>query len=173
MYLDKLKTDRKGSVEGIPLQFMIMMIVAVAAVGILGGWMANISTPQSISDVEVSSGVASCESDGSLSDIVILVRDQDGNPLEGDQDGNPLEGGTVILEGLGIQMFVDTNGNGTIDDDETEKTKAVIQTGEDGKADFTGLSITPPKGGFGSITVNVMKSGYGEFNSTEIVVVTE
>ena len=164
MYLDKLKTDRKGSVEGIPLQFMIMMIVAVAAVGILGGWMANISTPQSISDVEVSSGVASCESDGSLSDIVILVRDQ---------DGNPLDGATVILEGLGIQMFVDTNGNGTIDVDETEKTKAVIQTGEDGKADFTGLSITPPKGGFGSITVNVMKSGYGEFNSTEIVVVTE
>lgn len=164
MYLDKLKTDRKGSVEGIPLQFMIMMIVAVAAVGILGGWMANISTPQSISDVEVSSGVASCGSDGSLSDIVILVRDQ---------DGNPLEGGTVILEGLGIQMSGDTNGNGTIDEGETEKTKAVLQTGEDGKADFTGLSITPPKGGFGSITVNVMKSGYGEFNSTEIVVVTE
>ena len=164
MYLDKLKTDRKGSVEGIPLQFMIMMIVAVAAVGILGGWMANISTPQSISDVEVASGVASCESDGSLSDIVILVRDQ---------DGNPLEGGTVILEGLGIQMFVDTDGNGTIDEGETEKTKAVLQTGEDGKADFTGLSITPPKGGFGSITVNVMKSGYGEFNSTEIVVVTK
>ena len=164
MYLDKLKTDRKGSVEGIPLQFMIMMIVAVAAVGILGGWMANISPPQSISDVEVASGVASCESEGSLSDIVILVRDQ---------DGNPLDDATVILEGLGIQMFVDTNGNGTIDDDETEKTKAVLQTGEDGKADFTGLSITPPKGGFGSITVNVMKSGYGEFNSTEIVVVTE
>ena len=164
MYLDKLKTDRKGSVEGIPLQFMIMMIVAVAAVGILGGWMANISTPQSISDVEVSSGVASCESDGSLSDIVILVRDQ---------DGNPLDDATVILEGLGIQMFVDTDGNGTIDEGETEKTKAVIQTGEDGKADFTGLSITPPKGGFGSITVNVMKSGYGEFNSTEIVVVTK
>ncbi|MBR1973506.1 MAG: hypothetical protein IKA33_02390 [Candidatus Methanomethylophilaceae archaeon] len=164
MYLDKLKTDRKGSVEGIPLQFMIMMIVAVAAVGILGGWMANISTPQSISDVEVASGVASCESDGSLSDIVILVRDQ---------DGNPLEGGTVILEGLGIQMFVDADENGTIDEGETEKTKAVLQTGEDGKAEFTGLSITPPKGGFGSITVNVMKSGYGEFNSTEIVVVTE
>ncbi|MBR7152319.1 MAG: hypothetical protein IKD00_01055 [Candidatus Methanomethylophilaceae archaeon] len=150
--------------EGIPLQFMIMMIVAVAAVGILGGWMANISTPQSISDVEVASGVASCESDGSLSDIVILVRDQ---------DGNPLEGGTVILEGLGIQMFVDADENGTIDEGETEKTKAVLQTGEDGKAEFTGLSITPPKGGFGSITVNVMKSGYGEFNSTEIVVVTE
>ena len=164
MNLNKLKTDRKGSVEGIPLQFMIMMIVAVAAVGILGGWMANISTPQSISDVEVSSGVASCESDGSLSDIVILVRDQ---------DGNPLDGATVILEGLGIQMSGDTNGNGTIDEGETEKTKAVLQTGEDGKADFTGLSITPPKGGFGSITVNVMKSGYGEFNSTEIVVVTE
>lgn len=164
MYLDKLKTDRKGSVEGIPLQFMIMMIVAVAAVGILGGWMANISTPQSISDVEVASGVASCGSEGSLSDIVILVRDQ---------DGNPLEEATVILEGLGIQMSGDTNGNGTIDEGETEKTKAVLQTGEDGKAEFTGLSITPPKGGFGSITVNVMKSGYGEFNSTEIVVVTE
>lgn len=164
MNLNKLKTDKKGSVEGIPLQFMIMMIVAVAAVGILGGWMANISTPQSISDVEVASGVASCDSEGSLSDIEILVRDQ---------DGNPLEGATVILEGLGIHMFGDTNGNGTIDEGETEKTKAVLQTGEDGKAPFNGLSITPPKGGFGSITVNVMKSGYGEFNSTEIVVVTE
>ena len=52
MKLNKLRTDRKGSVEGLPLQFMIMMIVVVAAVGILSGWMAGIETPHSISDVE-------------------------------------------------------------------------------------------------------------------------
>lgn len=168
MNLNKLKTDKKGSVEGIPLQFMIMMIVAVAAVGILGGWMANISTPQSISDVEVVSGVADCDDKGMLESIEILVRDQ---------DGNPLEGATVILEGLGVQMPAGADDDGTDDGDgegtETGKVKAVLQTGEDGKATFNGLSITPPKGGFGSITVNVMKSGYGEFNSTEIVVVTK
>lgn len=155
MKLEKLKSDRNGSVEGIPLQFMIMMIVAVAAVGILGGWMANISTPQSISDVEVTSGVAECDAEGSFAEaITILVRDQ---------DGNPLDGATVILEGLGVQI---KEGEG---DSATYK-KAVLTT-EDGKVSFSGLSITPPKGGFGTLTVNVLKSGYGEFNSTEIVVV--
>lgn len=155
MNLEKLKTDRKGSVEGIPLQFMIMMIVAVAAVGILGGWMANISTPQSISDVEVSNGVAEYDATaGTLDEVVILVRDQ---------DGNPLEGATVILEGLGVHV---TEEGGTT-------SKAVMQTGEDGKATFTGLKITPPKGGFGTMTVNVLKSGYGEYNSTEVVVVVK
>ena len=158
MKLEKLKSDRNGSVEGIPLQFMIMMIVAVAAVGILGGWMANISTPQSISDVEVTSGVATWDSDAGEFDkaIEILVRDQ---------DGNPLDGATVILEGLGAQIKESGSEPATY--------KKAVLTTEDGKVSFEGLSITPPKGGFGTLSVNVLKSGYGEFNSTEIVVVVD
>ena len=66
MKLSKLTTDRKGSVEGLPLQFMIMMIVAVAAVGILSGWMAGIETPRSIGDVEVLSAEGLADPDGNI-----------------------------------------------------------------------------------------------------------
>ncbi len=148
MNLNKLKTDRKGSVEGLPLQFMIMMIVAVAARGILSGWMAGIETPHSISDVEVLSAEGLADPDGNIDPVSVRVRDQ---------DGNPLEGATVYLSGLGIR---------TIDGG-----KAIGYTDENGIAQIGDLVVTPPRGAFGTVTVNVMKTGYGELCSTEFAVI--
>ena len=142
MNIDKLKTDRKGSVEGLPLQFMIMMIVAVAAVGILSGWMAGIEAPHSISDVEVISAEGLADVDGNIDPVCVRVRDQ---------DGNPLKDATVYLSGLGIR----TSDGG----------KAIGYTNDD-------LVVTPPRGSFGTVTVNVMKTGYGEHCSTEFAVIS-
>jgi hypothetical protein len=149
MNLNKLKTDRKGSVEGLPLQFMIMMIVAVAAVGILSGWMAGIEAPHSISDVEVISAEGLADVDGNIDPVSVRVRDQ---------DGNPLKDATVYLSGLGIR-----NADGG---------KALAYTNDDGIATLDNLVVTPPRGSFGTVTVNVMKTGYGEHCSTEFAVIS-
>lgn len=148
MKLNKLNTDRKGSVEGLPLQLMIMMIVAVAAIGILSGWMASIETPHSISDVEVIEAEGFADPDGRIEPVTVLVRDQ---------DGNPLEGAKVFLSGLGVR----TSDGGI----------AIGYTEEDGTATIDDLVVTPPRGAFGTITVNVMKTGYGEHCSTEFAVI--
>ncbi len=131
-----------------PLQLMIMMIVAVAAIGILSGWMAGIETPHSISDVEVLSAEGLADPDGNISPVSVLVRDQ---------DGNPLEDATVYLSGLGIR----TVDGGT----------AIGYTDADGIATIGELVVTPPRGSFGTVTVNVMKTGYGEHCSTEFAVI--
>ena len=148
MKLNKLTTDRKGSVEGLPLQLMIMMIVAVAAIGILSGWMAGIETPHSISDVEVISAEGLADPDGNIDPVTVLVRDQ---------DGDPLKEATVYLSGLGIR----TSDGG----------KAIGYTDENGVATIDELVVTPPRGAFGTVTVNVMKTGYGEHCSTEFAVI--
>ena len=134
--------------EGLPLQFMIMMIVAVAAVGILSGWMAGIETPRSIGDVEVLSAEGLADPDGNIDPVSVRVRDQ---------DGNPLEGATVYLSGLGIKT--------------ADGGKAIGYTDENGIAQISDLVVTPPIGAFGTVTVNVMKTGYGEQCSTEFAVI--
>ena len=148
MNLNKLRMDKKGSVEGLPLQFMIMMIVAVAAVGILSGWMAGIETPHSISDVEVITAEGLADAEGKIDDVSVRVRDQ---------DGNPLKDATVYLSGLGIK----TSDGG----------KPIGYTDENGIATLEDLVVTPPRGAFGTVTVNVMKTGYGEHCSTEFAVI--
>ena len=46
-----LKNDRSGGIEGLPLQLMILILIATLATAIIIGWMGNISTPESIGDV--------------------------------------------------------------------------------------------------------------------------
>lgn len=139
-----LRKDRSGGIEGLPLQLMIIILVATMGTAIILGWMSSIDTPKSIGDVVVESSV---ESDDGL-DVVILVIDQ---------DGNPLEGADVILTGLGV---TDASGR-----------TAHLQTGSDGKASFDGLRFVSGTDPFGFITVNVSKSGYGEDNTARVLVV--
>src|SRR5215469_16865285 len=97
--IKKLNSNKRGSIEGLPLQLMIIIIIATMGTAILVGWMGSIETPKHIGKVEVVSG-----------DIIL-----DGNRTsEGfleiyvtDQNGNPLSGATVVLSGLGV---TDKNG---------------------------------------------------------------
>lgn len=139
-----IRSDRGGGIEGLPLQLMIIILVATMGTAIILGWMGSIDTPTSIGDVSVESRNIA---DGSLS-VEILVTDQNGNPLE-DAD--------VILTGMGV----------TADDGST----AYLQTDSDGKARFSGLKVMHGNNPFGFITVNVSKSGYGEDNSARVLVV--
>lgn len=146
-----IRKDKSGGIEGLPLQLMIIILVATLGTAVILGWMGNIDTPRSIGDVTAEPGNLQASDDGSIGPVTILVTDQ---------DGNPLEGAAVILTGMGVTM-----GSGD------SRGTAFLETGVDGRADFGDLDVLTTSGGIGFLTVNVSKSGYGENNGTRIVVV--
>jgi hypothetical protein len=148
--MKKLNRSKKGSIEGLPLQLMIMIIIATMGTAILIGWMGNIDTPKHIGGVEVVSG-----------DIVLNGNNTTNGYIEvyvTDQNGNPLSGATVVLSGLGV---ADKNGK-----------TAYANTNSMGYATFDGLKITLRGSEIGFITVNVSMPEYGENNSTRVAVIS-
>ena len=159
-----LRKNRKGGIEGLPLQLMIIIMIATLGTAIIVGWMGNIEEPQSIGKVVVDSGdidltgsspvYSSNNALGSNNNtyrsnetVVITVYDQ---------SGNPLDGATVVLTGLGV---TDSNGN-----------TAHGTTNDDGTGTFSNLKMKMT-GHVGYITVEVSKSGYGEDSSCRITVI--
>ncbi|HPR98555.1 MAG TPA: hypothetical protein PLC39_04585, partial [Methanomassiliicoccales archaeon] len=59
--------DRDGGIEGLPLQLMIMVIVAGLGTAILVGWMGGLSAPEAIASVN-----------GSPTEILLSDGDGDG-----------------------------------------------------------------------------------------------
>jgi hypothetical protein len=147
--LIRISRNKNGSIEGLPLQLMIIIIVATMGTAILVGWMGNIDTPKSIGTVEIVSD-----------DIVLDGKFTDSAAVDvyvADQDGNPLRGATVVLSGLGI---VDSEG----------KTAHTV-TDQQGYAHFENLRITLRGSEIGFITVNVSMSEYGENNTARVAVI--
>ena len=159
-----LRKNRKGGIEGLPLQLMIIIMVATLGTAIIVGWMGNIEEPHSISKVEVNSGemdltgVDSAYSNNttvrgasnvyySNEDVIVSVYDQ---------NGDPLSDATVVLTGLGV---TDSNGN-----------TAHGTTDSNGTVTFSDLKLRMT-GHVGYITVEVSKSGYGENSSCKITVI--
>jgi hypothetical protein len=144
----KLNKNKKGGIEGLPLQLMIVIIIATMGTAILVGWMGNIDTPQSIGQVQVLSEDIILDgyhtNDGTIEICVI------------DQDGNPLEGATVVLSGLGVKC----NGN-----------RPVGYTDENGNIVFKDLSITMRGSYIGYISINVSMNNYGENNNARVTVI--
>lgn len=148
---NKLKHDRSGGIEGLPLQLMIVILIATIGTGIILSWMGSIETPKSIGDVNVLSETVTCDRLGNIAgDIEIFVTDQ---------DGNPLEGATIVLTGMGVKNSHNSTVYGT--------------TGSDGIVSFSDLTVTPPGGAYGYLKINVSKTGYGEDSSTRIVVISQ
>ncbi|MBQ8179124.1 MAG: hypothetical protein IJ026_01585 [Candidatus Methanomethylophilaceae archaeon] len=140
--------DRRGGIEGLPLQLMIVILIATMGTAIIMGWMGSIETPKSIGGVDVTPSEVGV-SDGTLdSGVEVYVYDQDGNPL-GDA--------VVILTGLGVMDASGGTPHGT--------------TGPDGTVLFQGLVVERLHGQFGFLTVNVSKPGYGEDDSARLVVI--
>lgn len=147
MRLQEWKNDASGGIEGLPLQLMIVILVATMGTAIIVGWMGSIETPKAIGDVSISEVVATMGEDGSIEDVIVTVYDQ---------DGNPLEGAIVTLSGYGIK-----DGGG----DNYEITKP------NGTATFQGLSVSY-SGNLDLITieVHVTKSGYADSGTYEFAV---
>ena len=146
--LRSIRNDRNGGIEGLPLQLMIIILVATMGTAILLGWMGSIETPKSIGDVTALNEPVIADSSNTIKGVEILVTDQ---------DGNPLEGATVVLTGYGVtDLFNQT---------------AFKTTGSDGVASFGDLKITPQNSKTCYITINVSKSGYGEDSSNKLAVI--
>jgi len=147
--------DRRGSIEGLPLQLMIIILIAGMATAVMVGWMGNIETPHSIGDVDITVSEENTE--------LPLVESSDSISFDihvYDQDGNPLENAAVILSGLGVSGTADA----------VENTFHAI-TDSDGVAKFTDVSVHMNGASTGYIHVNVSKSGYGENISSRLMVV--
>ena len=147
-----IRDDRSGGIEGLPLQLMIVILVATMGTAIIMGWMGSLDTPTSIGDVIVEDDPVHVGEDG-LIDVSVRVLDQ---------DGNGLEGATVVLNGLSVETTGEDGGGRT----------PVAVTDSKGLAVFHDLSIYRyGTTGIGFIDVMASKSGYGEHGSTRVTVV--
>ncbi len=150
-----LNGDRAGGIEGLPLQLLIMVVIAGLGLTIIMGWMNSISAPHAIGEVYVTP-----------SEIVVYDADGDGlYEREGlvltvtvtDQGGNRLEGATVLLDGANIR----TEDGGPV--------SAV--TDSKGQATFSSIHVEQFGSKLTTITVTVAKGDYGVDSSYTIPVI--
>lgn len=152
----KLAKNRKGGIEGLPLQLMIIIIIATIGLSVIMGWMNSIEPPKTIGDVCVDSGDIELRASGYGQSTAYRSVNEKIQISVFDNEGNPLEGATVVLTGLGI-----TAGNGgTVHG----------TTGTNGSVSFYGVKVKMT-GSVGFINVEVSKAGYGEDTSCRITVV--
>lgn len=150
-----LKDDCSGGIEGLPLQLLIMVVVAGLGLTIIMGWMNSIAAPHSIGEVFASPAeilVYDENKDGlyTKSGIVMTV-------TVTDQSGDRLEGATVILEGANIK----TKDGGPVRG----------MTDSHGQVVLTGLTVESFGNRLTTITVTVAKGDYGIDSSFEIPVI--
>jgi hypothetical protein len=150
-----LRDDSEGGIEGLPLQLLIMVVIAGLGLTIVMGWMNSISAPHAIGEVFVAPGE-------------ILVFDEDGDGLYAradivltvvvtDQSGDRLEGATVALEGANVRTAAGNPVRGTTD--------------AMGQVVFTEVLVEHFGSGLSTITVTVAKGDYGVDSSFQIPVI--
>ena len=152
----QFKKDRSGGIEGLPLQLMIMVLIAGIGSAVLLGWMGNLNAPESIGSV-TSSPSELVAKDGN-GDGVFEASNIDMTISVYDGKGDPVAGATVILEGCGVARMDGTRPYGTTD--------------TNGHLVLNDLGISQTGNAIGFITVTVTKSGYGTDTSLSIPVIS-
>ncbi len=152
----RFKKDRNGGIEGLPLQLMIMVLIAGIGSAVLLGWMGNLNAPQSIGSVTSSpSEIVAHDGNG---DGIYEVDNIDLTMTVTDGKGDPVAGATVVLDGCGITRMDGTRPYGTTD--------------SSGKVTLNNLQVTQSGKAVGFVTVTVTKSGYGTDTSLSIPVIS-
>ena len=77
-----MNKDRKGGIEGLPLQLMIVILVATMGTAVIMGWMGGIDSPHLIKSIGIEENVVVVE-DGVIGDIHVCVVDESNEPLKG------------------------------------------------------------------------------------------
>lgn len=152
-----LREDQGAGIEGLPLQLLIMVVVAGLGLTIVMGWMNSISTPRSIGDVFVTPGeilVYDDDSDGLYTRDGLTI-----SVIVTDQSGDRLEGATVVLEGANVR---------TSDGDPVRGV-----TNENGQVVFSDVCVEQFGSRLTTITVTVAKGDYGIDSTYEIPVVPD
>jgi len=147
--------DTSAGIEGLPLQLLIMVVVAGLGLTIIMGWMNSIEAPHSIGEIIVMPGeiiVQDTDGDGifTASGVMITV-------TVADQSGDRLEGATVMLQGANVM---------------TSKGEVVRGvTNSRGQVAFSDLKVEQFGSTLTTITVTVAKGDYGIDTSFEIPVI--
>ena len=151
----RMMWDRNGGIEGLPLQLMIMVIVAGLGTAVPVGWMGGLSAPEAIASVNAHPNevlLTDDDSDGTYDNdgitLTIIVRDQ---------NGDAVQGASVVLDGCNI-----CNADGSL---------VYGTTGSDGRVTFSGLSASHYGSGISFITVTVAKGGMGTDSSFQVPVI--
>ncbi|MDR0198359.1 MAG: carboxypeptidase-like regulatory domain-containing protein [Methanomassiliicoccaceae archaeon] len=153
--MTRLRKNKGGGIEGLPLQLMIIILVAALGSAVILGWMSSLNAPSHIGSVNIDSGdITLDKSSGSQSYtesgyVKIFVTDQNG-------DG--LAGATVVLSGCNVTTKDGKTVHGVTD--------------ANGYAEFSDLHISLRGAKMGFITVDVSKSGYGTASGAKIPVIT-
>lgn len=145
------RMDSDGSVEGLPLQLLIAVVITGIVIATVIGWMSSIEPPKSIRSVQTTDGDEQIDTleydpeEGEVSPRRITV-------IVFDQDLNPLAGAVVVVQGCGVSEYKTTN--------------------EDGEARIDVSDTFLPNGGspIGHLEILVEKSGYIKLTRTLPVV---
>jgi len=150
-----IKRDDGAGIEGLPLQLMVLVLIAGVGTAVMMGWMSGLSAPSSIGSVHVDTDqivLQDPDHDGTFTgdgvQITITVLDQ---------NGDSVEGATVVLSGCQV-----TDGNGRAPHGVTD---------ENGEVRFNHLDMASFGGGVAFVKVTAAKSGMGTDSSTSIPVV--
>lgn len=138
----RIKSDERAGIEGMPLQLMIIVLVAGVSMAIILGWTSGLSAPQNIASV--TSNPSEIEVADGNGDGLFTV---DGLGVEvyvADSQGKPVEGATVLLEGGCVLS--------------SEGGVPHATTDSSGVASFSSLSVEKYGASVGFITVTVIKS---------------
>ena len=152
--ISKLRKNRKGGIEGLPLQLMIVILVATLGTAILIGWMSSIEAPSQIGSVNVDSNniilnkTSGTEKYTDVGYVKVYVTDQ---------NGDALQGATVILTGCGVVTRTGTTAYGVTD------AKGCIE--------FSNLRVSLRDQKIGFVNVEVSKPGYGTDSTARIAVI--
>ncbi|MBC7107524.1 MAG: hypothetical protein H5T41_01830 [Methanomassiliicoccales archaeon] len=152
-----IRNDAEGGIEGLPLQLILMVVIAGIGMTVILGWMTGLEAPKSIGAVYATPSeiiLTDENSDGlyEKSDLTLTI-------TVVDQNGDPVSGASVVLQGTNIAFEDGRTAHGMTD--------------ASGKVKFSDLSLSQRGTTIGFVTVTVTKSGYGTDSSLTIPVISE
>ena len=150
-----MRGDCQAGIEGLPLQLLIMVVVAGLGLTIIMGWMNSISAPHSIGEVFVNPSEISVydkDGDGLYTNDHVMI-----TVTVTDQSGDRLEGATVVLEGANVEAHGGGQARGV-----TDSSGLVVLS--DLKVEQFGSKLT-------TIVVTIAKGDYGVDSSYQIPVI--
>lgn len=148
-------SDCSAGIEGLPLQLLIMVVIAGLGLTIVMGWMNSIAAPHSIGEVFVSPSeifVYDADGDGLYTADGLMI-----SVTVTDEGGDRLEGATVVLDGANVMTSDGRPARGVTD--------------SRGQVLFTDLSVEHFGSKLTTVTVTVAKGDYGIDSSFEIPVI--
>lgn len=153
--LRRMRTDRHGGIEGMPLQLMIMVIIAGVSLAIILGWVLALPGPAVIKTVGLSHGTVGISS--APIDTVAKKTVTTFTVTALDSKNQPIPNILVTLEGsITLGRLAKADGD---------------DTSVDGSVTFTSLEFRLPVGvASGSVRVSVQKSGFTSPSPVEVLV---